>query len=497
MKHLNKKNAILITIAAIVIIAAMVLYFTNQKEANTKSSKSEPQVTITRKKSLLKKLIKFSTPVSDYLGGNKINNQILSGKSKIKGNVNLLNLKDSGKLLSKTSMDFTLQHNTPSKELAMDFSVDYGKKNALKKNCFMNSSNLFFKVPSNSDKVYSINFENADSSIISTGLFNSLSGDLSELTGHTDLISAYIYKIKENFRDDFHTILSGISITPAGPDSFNNSGFTIICDPSSVSTFLKDVLSISVKDDNFRKLITPMLYSYVSTHIQDFISADGLGDSDDIINDILYDIESSSATISSIYTDPLTFTVWIKSDGNISNLKSDNTVHINGNTINFIFNISTMNEENSFDHSNTSLAIIYNGSQFNLNYNHGLEYTDVANVSDSFAYSLNGTDYFKLNKSETLNPKDGSYKLNTTLSTDAGKNLTFATEGKLDNVKAGESFDFDVNNFYLNDGFDNLITLKGKLNVSTGFTDIKKITRSDKELTYMSEDEIKKLFGIK
>ena len=361
----------------------------------------------------------------------------------------------------------------------------------------MNSSNLFFKVPSNSDKVYSINFENADSSIISTGLFNSLSGDLSELTGHTDLISAYIYKIKENFRDDFHTILSGISITPAGPDSFNNSGFTIICDPSSVSTFLKDVLSISVKDDNFRKLITPMLYSYVSTHIQDFISADGLGDSDDIINDILYDIESSSATISSIYTDPLTFTVWIKSDGNISNLKSDNTVHINGNTINFIFNISTMNEENSFDHSNTSLAIIYNGSQFNLNYNHGLEYTDVANVSDSFAYSLNGTDYFKLNKSETLNPKDGSYKLNTTLSTDAGKNLTFATEGKLDNVKAGESFDFDVNNFYLNDGFDNLITLKGKLNVSTGFTDIKKITRSDKELTYMSEDEIKKLFGIK
>ena len=57
--------------------------------------------------------------------------------------------------------------------------------------------------------------------------------------------------------------------------------------------------------------------------------------------------------------------------------------------------------------------------------------------------------------------------------------------------------DFDVNNFYLNDGFDNLITLKGKLNVSTGFTDIKKITRSDKELTYMSEDEIKKLFGIK
>ena len=134
MKHLNKKNAILITIAAIVIIAAMVLYFTNQKEANTKSSKSEPQVTITRKKSLLKKLIKFSTPVSDYLDGNKINNQILSGKSKIKGNVNLLNLKDSGKLLSKTSMDFTLQHNTPSRELAMDFSVDYGKKNALKTN---------------------------------------------------------------------------------------------------------------------------------------------------------------------------------------------------------------------------------------------------------------------------------------------------------------------------------------------------------------------------
>ena len=77
MKHLNKKNAILITIAAIVIIAAMVLYFTNQKEANTKSSKSEPQVTITRKKSLLKKLIKFSTPVSDYLGGNKINNDII------------------------------------------------------------------------------------------------------------------------------------------------------------------------------------------------------------------------------------------------------------------------------------------------------------------------------------------------------------------------------------------------------------------------------------
>ena len=76
------------------------------------------------------------------------------------------------------------------------------------------------------------------------------------------------------------------------------------------------------------------------------------------------------------------------------------------------------------------------------------------------------------------------------------ESLKFSVIGSFTDIQKERSLQFELNSFYINENQQNLIALSGNISVKTGESEITKMKGYTKELTYMSDEEIQKLFGL-
>ena len=494
-----KKIRIIVPFAILVIVIAFGTYHFLNKPEKKPPVTSEKPVAITRSPSLFTNLIQCSNPVSDYLGGDKITDMILSGKSEISGSLGLLNLKNSSSLVNKTSLDFFLAHSAPSKEVSANVRLKYNDKTALNTNAYMTNQALLFNVPTKSDTIYSMEFRNMDSAIFPTKLLNSLSGDIAELTHNTDFISAYMDTIKKTYPDKFKKITDGISQSPAEADSFSNSGVTYTISSDSVATFANCVLSISIEDEEFRKLLTPILSSYIKSNIANFISDDGIQNPDDIAHTLISNLKDITDTFASSYQDELKFTVWKNKNGQLAGLNGENKLHLNNEEITLITKIQTNNTEHNFDHVTGQISIGYNKKTFSIHFSRNLktlEKPEISELTTSIEYSINDKHALSVEQKQKFDSSSGHYQNDILLTNEDDESLKFSVIGSFTDIQKERSFQFELNSFYINENQQNLIALSGNISVKTGESEITKMKGHTKELTYMSDEEIQKLFGL-
>ena len=314
-----------------------------------------------------------------------------------------------------------------------------------------------FKIPTFNESVYTYSdklFKNAFDS------FN-----------NTDIISLYVYAIKETYPDDFKTILSGISSNDT--DSYGNKGTTYTISEDSVKLFISKLITVTFDNKEL------------------FASIESLYDKDEI-SDLKKQAEYVAHNSAKAYSGDIAFTVWKNKKGQLTNFNSNNSIKISGEEFNIDFSIESYNEINPTDSMIFTLTIKNADNNFSITYDRTKEGKDNTTYLSHDISVLSGYDsLLELNVAEDFNADSNNYNVEATINTDT----IIVLQGKFNNIKKGKSFDFDITSFQVTQGYNKLITLSGNLSLDTGKPKITKPSGSTVDINSLSDSEKYNLIG--
>lgn len=452
-KPVKTRKPIFPVIIACLILAVVVggiAYILN----NGKSSKKDP---LANKPSLFEGLFDFTSPVDSAIGSSElIANYNKCGS--LSSTITVDNIYADTDI-SGATLNTTFNHNTASKEASLDADISYRGMKLYSLLSFFNDKKIMFKIPTFNESVYTYSdklFKNAFDS------FN-----------NTDILSLYVYAIKETYPDDFKTILSGISSVNADADSYGNKGTTYTISEDSVKLFISKLITVTFDNKEL------------------FASIESLYDKDEI-SDLKKQAEYVAHNSAKAYSGDITFTVWKNKKGQLTNFNSKNSIEISGEEFDIDFSIESYDEINPTDSMTFTFSILGSDNNFSIIYDRTKEFEDNTTYLSHDISVLSGSDsLLKLNVAEDFNADSNDYNVEATLNTDT----IIVLQGKFNNVKKGKSFDFDMTSFQVTQGYNKLITLSGNLSLDTAKPKITKPSGSTVDINSMSDSEKYNLIG--
>lgn len=446
-KPVKTRKPILPVVIACLILAVVVggiAYILN----NGKSSKKD---SLANKPSLFEGLFDFSSPVDSAIGSPELMANY-NKRGSLSSSITVDNIYADTDI-SGATLNTTFNHNIASKEASLDADISYKGMKLYSLLSFFNDKKIMFKIPTFNESVYTYSdklFKNAFDS------FND-----------TDIISLYVYAIKETYPDDFKTIISGISSKNADADSYGNKGTTYTISEDSVKLFISKLITVTF--DN-KELFASIESSY---------------DKDEI-SDLKKQVEYVANNAAKVYSGDITFTVWKNKKGQLTNFNSNNSIEISGEEFNIDFSIESYDEINPADSMIFTLTITDSDNNFSIIYDRTKEVEDNTTYLSHDISVLSGYDsLLELNVAEDFNADSNDYNVEATLNTDT----IIVLQGKFNNIQKGKSFDFDMTNFQVTQGYNNLIKLSGNLSLDTGKPKITKPSGSTVDINSLSDTE--------
>ena len=421
---------------------------------NGKSSKKD---SLANKPSLFEGLFDFTSPVDSAIGSSElIANYNKCGS--LSSTITVDNIYADTDI-SGATLNATFNHNTASKQASLDADISYRGMKLYSLLSFFNDKKIMFKIPTFNESVYTYSdklFKNAFDS------FN-----------NTDIISLYVYAIKETYPDDFKTILSGISSNDTDADSYGNKGTTYTISEDSVKLFISKLITVTFDNKEL------------------FASIESLYDKDEI-SDLKKQAEYVAHNSAKAYLGDIAFTVWKNKKGQLTNFNSNNSIEISGEEFNIDFSIESYDEINPADSMIFTLTITDSDNNFSIIYDRTKEVEDNTTYLSHDISVLSGYDsLLELNVAEDFNADSNDYNVEATLNTDT----IIVLQGKFNNTKKGKSFDFDMTSFQVTQGYNKLITLNGNLSLDTGKPKITKPSGSTVDINSLSDSEKYNLIG--
>ncbi|MDY6328113.1 MAG: hypothetical protein SPL51_01375 [Lachnospiraceae bacterium] len=446
-KPVKTRKPIFPVVIACLILAVVVggiAYILN----NGKSSKKD---SLANKPSLFEGLFDFTSPVDSAIGST----ELMANYNKC-GSLSSSITVDSiyaDTDISGATLNTTFNHNTASKEASLDADISYRGMKLYSLLSFVNDKKIMFKIPTFNESVYTYSdklFKNAFDS------FND-----------TDIISLYVYAIKETYPDDFKTILSGISSVNADADSYGNKGTTYTISEDSVKLFISKLITVTF--DN-KELFSSIESSFDKSEI----------------NDLKKQVEYVSKNAAKAYSGDITFTVWKNKKGQLTNFDFYNSIELSGEEFDIDFSIESYDEINPADSMTFTFSILDSGNDFSIIYDRTKEFEDNTTYLSHDISILSGSDsLLELNVTEDFNADSNDYNIESTINTDT----IIVLQGKFNNIKKGKSFDFDMTTFQVTQGYNNLIKLSGNLSLDTGKPKITKPSGSTVDINSLSDTE--------
>lgn len=442
---------IVIACLILAVVVGGIAYILN----NGKSSKKD---SLANKPSLFEGLFDFTSPVDSAIGSSELianYNKCGSLSSKI----TVDNIYADTADISGATLNATFNHNTASKQASLDADISYRGMKLYSLLSFFNDKKIMFKIPTFNESVYTYSnklFKNAFDS------FN-----------NTDIISLYVYAIKETYPDDFKTILSGISSNDTDADSYGNKGTTYTISEDSVKLFISKLITVTFDNKEL------------------FASIESLYNKDEI-SDLKKQAEYVAHNSAKAYSGDIAFTVWKNKKGQLTNFNSNNSIEISGEEFNIDFSIESYDEINPADSMIFTLTITDSDNNFSIIYDRTKEVEDNTTYLSHDISVLSGYDsLLELNVAEDFNADSNDYNVEATLNTDT----IIVLQGKFNNIKKGKSFDFDMTSFQVAQGYNKLITLNGNLSLDTGKPKITKPSGSTVDINSLSDSEKYNLIG--
>ena len=473
---------VILVILVILLAAGIIRYATGiDKKASDNSDNSADNG---NKTSLLYSVININSPVKDYIGHDKLVNQINKSGSLVKADININNLgfanisKDD---INGLSLSYESLNSQKSCQKSNNLSFGYRGINALSMTSYSDKDTFMFKVPLLSASFYSFDISKFNDTFISLMtddtfmedidysvfiLFNNIINHMT--TDYSEYLDNYancdIWGLMDkNYPEVSAELKNSITSSPAENSYNGNEGTTYTISGEQLKNHLESLYKICSENNDIRNFFITIFNSDLFNLPNQTVNSDNQSDDNDS-DDYNFDDSDNS------------------DDYNFNNLNFDE-LNIEDTFVSIWKNPDGMIECMEF-------GTMYNDTPYTVTINRNVD-TDgtLTTSSESVVFNIPSVPSQPYSIVETLDSATGDYEFSMVIP-HKNDNVQFDLMGTFTNVVKGSSFDFTLDNLIVSKGYTNLLDIDGVISFGASAKKPEKPSGSVLDVTQMHIKEI-------
>ncbi len=506
---IRKKRSRFIPAAAIIILLAVtvtgVWYVLSQgNNSNTASVNTES----------LEALFDFSSPINEAMGLKEISELLTTRSAKLDASVTVSSIADVPDA-SGMGVRYLILRDMDKKKASADVSLSYRKAAVLSASLYADENDICLKIPTLSSGVFTIGSSDIGEQIKKSPLFTESMNDLEDeetmeylnpyfdmldsfdidsLFEQTDtdsdinLLSVVINKLASVYPEDFEKIKTGISYEELETDANGNKGTKVTFSEESIELLIKDLLTLALDDKDCQEFLKSYFQSFYSSFTIRRIEGLSYDDFiDQIFSRLRIGLTSAGNAFAEYFNQDISFTIYKNTKGQLVSLTSENSIEIDGETLDINLYITSGSTENPADSMHFRLECSSVDETLSLELvNSCNQDSEVIKHNQSLIISFDD-ESFVLNHNRTYNTATGKYEGIIKISEGS---IVLKLNGTLNKAEKGRDYSFTLDCLEIISENKTVFSATGEINVSKLNEEIAKPSGTEYRIFEMPADEL-------
>lgn len=506
---IKKKRSISAPVAAIFILLAVTVtavwyVISHGKNSDTASVNTES----------LEALFDFSDPIGEAMGINEISELLTNQSAKLDASITVSSLSDNPDA-SGMGVRYLILRDMDKKKASADVALSYRKAAILSATLYADENDICLKIPTLSSGVFTIGSSDIGAQIKKSPLFTEsidsedeesveelnpyfdmldsfdidyLFNQMSDIETDTNLFSIVINKLASVYPKDYKKITDGISYENIAADDNGNKGTKITVSEESIELLVKDLLTLALDDKDcqeFLKSYFQTFYSSFTIRRIDDMSFDDFIDT--IFSRLRFTLASAGTAFAEYFNQDICFTIYKNSKGQLVNLTSENSIEIDGESLNVNLYITSGSTENPGDSMHFRLDCSDGDETVSLELvNSCNRNSEIIKHNQSLIFSFDDESII-LNHNRTYNTATKKYEGIIKISEDSVELKLNAT---LNKAEKGKDYSFTLDHMDIVSENEILFSAVGEINVSKLNEEITKPSGTEYKILEMPMEEL-------
>ena len=429
---IRKKRSKFVPVAAIIILLAVTVtgvwyVLSHGKNSNTASVNTES----------LEALFDFSNPINEAMGLKEISELLTTRSAKLDASVTVSSIADVPDA-SGIGVRYQVLRDMNKKKASADVSLSYRKAAVLSASLYADENDICLKIPTLSSGVFTIGSSDIGEQIQKSPLFTESMNDLedeetmeylkpyfdmldsfdidslfdqTDIDNNINLLSVVINKLASVYPKDFEKIKTGISYEELETDANGNKGTKVTFSEESIELLIKDLLTLALDDKDCQEFLKSYFQSFYSSFTIRRIEGLSYDDFiDQIFSRLRIGLTSAGNAFAEYFNQDISFTIYKNTKGQLVSLTSENSIEIDGETLDINLYITSGSTENPGDSMHFRLECSSVDETLSLELvNSCNQDSEVIKHNQSLIISFDD-ESFVLNHNRTYNTATGKYE---------------------------------------------------------------------------------------
>ena len=506
---IRKKRSKFVPVAAIIILLAVTVtgvwyVLSHGKNSNTASVNTES----------LEALFDFSNPINEAMGLKEISELLTTRSAKLDASVTVSSIADVPDA-SGIGVRYQVLRDMNKKKASADVSLSYRKAAVLSASLYADENDICLKIPTLSSCVFTIGSSDIGEQIQKSPLFTESMNDLedeetmeylkpyfdmldsfdidslfdqTDIDNNINLLSVVINKLASVYPKDFEKIKTGISYEELETDANGNKGTKVTFSEESIELLIKDLLTLALDDKDCQEFLKSYFQSFYSSFTIRRIEGLSYDDFiDQIFSRLRIGLTSAGNAFAEYFNQDISFTIYKNTKGQLVSLTSENSIEIDGETLDINLYITSGSTENPGDSMHFRLECSSVDETLSLELvNSCNQDSEVIKHNQSLIISFDD-ESFVLNHNRTYNTATGKYEGIIKISEGS---IVLKLNGTLNKAEEGRDYSFTLDCLDIISENETVFSATGEINVSKLNEEITKPSGTEYRIFEMPVDEL-------
>ena len=506
---IRKKRSKFVPVAAIIILLAVTVtgvwyVLSHGKNSNTASVNTES----------LEALFDFSNPINEAMGLKEISELLTTRSAKLDASVTVSSIADVPDA-SGIGVRYQVLRDMNKKKASADVSLSYRKAAVLSASLYADENDICLKIPTLSSGVFTIGSSDIGEQIQKSPLFTESMNDLedeetmeylkpyfdmldsfdidslfdqTDIDNNINLLSVVINKLASVYPKDFEKIKTGISYEELETDANGNKGTKVTFSEESIELLIKDLLTLALDDKDCQEFLKSYFQSFYSSFTIRRIEGLSYDDFiDQIFSRLRIGLTSAGNAFAEYFNQDISFTIYKNTKGQLVSLTSENSIEIDGETLDINLYITSGSTENPGDSMHFRLECSSVDETLSLELvNSCNQDSEVIKHNQSLIISFDD-ESFVLNHNRTYNTATGKYEGIIKISEGS---IVLKLNGTLNKAEEGRDYSFTLDCLDIISENETVFSATGEINVSKLNEEITKPSGTEYRIFEMPVDEL-------
>ncbi len=506
---IRKKRSKFVPVAAIIILLAVTVtgvwyVLSHGRNSNTASVNTES----------LEALFDFSNPINEAMGLKEISELLTTRSAKLAASVTVSSIADVPDA-SGIGVRYQVLRDMNKKKASADVSLSYRKAAVLSASLYADENDICLKIPTLSSGVFTIGSSDIGEQIQKSPLFTESMNDLedeetmeylkpyfdmldsfdidslfdqTDIDNNINLLSVVINKLASVYPKDFEKIKTGISYEELETDVNGNKGTKVTFSEESIELLIKDLLTLALDDKDCQEFLKSYFQSFYSSFTIRRIEGLSYDDFiDQIFSRLRIGLTSAGNAFAEYFNQDISFTIYKNTKGQLVSLTSENSIEIDGETLDINLYITSGSTENPGDSMHFRLECSSVDETLSLELvNSCNQDSEVIKHNQSLIISFDD-ESFVLNHNRTYNTATGKYEGIIKISEGS---IVLKLNGTLNKAEEGRDYSFTLDCLDIISENETVFSATGEINVSKLNEEITKPSGTEYRIFEMPVDEL-------